>query len=127
MTYELVEVKGQRGIRCLICGKTSHHPEDVTNLYCGGCRAFHSTGKGAMSPYPPHKCHAIGCKREIAPKFLMCPPHWRLVPKEIQREIWRRYRPGQEIDKRPSTEYIYCVREAQLAVQKIEASRGDRK
>jgi len=24
-------------IRCLICGRTSHHPEDLTNKYCGKC------------------------------------------------------------------------------------------
>lgn len=32
----------------------------------------------------------------------MCPRHWRQVPKALQDEVWRTYRPGQERDKRPS-------------------------
>jgi len=40
-TYEIVtDEKGTR-IRCLICGRTSWHPEDVRNRYCGACKVFH--------------------------------------------------------------------------------------
>jgi len=28
-------------ITCLICGLTSHHPEDVRQRYCGRCHCFH--------------------------------------------------------------------------------------
>jgi ribosomal protein S14 len=38
-----------------------------------------------------HRCVATGCKRVILEKFLMCPGHWRLVPKVLQTEIWREY------------------------------------
>jgi hypothetical protein len=38
----------------------------------------------------------------------MCGYHWRMVPKAVQDLIWKHYRPGQEIDKQPSVEYI-CV------------------
>ena len=31
----------QKGITCLTCGKTSYHPEDIKNLYCGFCNKFH--------------------------------------------------------------------------------------
>lgn len=55
-----------------------------------------------------HKCHAEGCDTEVAPKLHMCLPHWRLVPKLVQQLIWKHYRPGQEVDKKPSTEYL-CV------------------
>lgn len=58
-----------------------------------------------------HRCHAIGCETEVEPKLLMCRPHWKMVPKFLQKEIWRWYRPGQEIDKKPSREY--------MAVQKL--------
>jgi hypothetical protein len=27
-------------ITCPVCGKTSHHPEDVRQGYCGNCHAF---------------------------------------------------------------------------------------
>lgn len=28
-------------ITCQACGMTSHHPDDVDNLYCGHCHVFH--------------------------------------------------------------------------------------
>lgn len=28
-------------IKCLVCGRTSNHPDDVKNLYCGYCHEFH--------------------------------------------------------------------------------------
>jgi hypothetical protein len=63
-------------------------------------------------------CHAIGCDKPVAPKFLMCGAHWRRVPVDIQRRIWKHYRPGQEIDKRPTAEYLAVMKEA------IESVRG---
>jgi hypothetical protein len=36
----------------------------------------------------------------------MCLAHWRMVPKVVQDLIWRHYRPGQEIDKQPSIDYL---------------------
>lgn len=38
-TYEIVE-RG-RAIKCLVCGMTSWHPQDVTRRYCGECHRFH--------------------------------------------------------------------------------------
>lgn len=34
--------------------------------------------------------------------MLMCLKHWRMVPREIQRAVWRHYRVGQCDDKSPS-------------------------
>lgn len=28
-------------ITCHVCGKTSYHPKDVENKYCGKCHVFH--------------------------------------------------------------------------------------
>jgi hypothetical protein len=36
----------------------------------------------------------------------MCANHWRMVPEVVRQLIWNHYREGQEIDKRPSTDYI---------------------
>ena len=33
-------------------------------------------------------CHAIGCHKALAVKFLMCATHWRLVP-PIVKKLWR--------------------------------------
>lgn len=67
-----------------------------------------------------HHCHAEGCNVAVPPKLLMCARHWRQVPRTIQREIWRHYRPGQEVDKRPTQEYLAVMKRAIDAV----AGRG---
>ena len=56
-----------------------------------------------------HTCHWPKCKSSVLPKFWGCRRHWFMLPKEIRDGIWRHYRPGQEIDKRISAEYIYAI------------------
>ncbi len=63
-----------------------------------------------------HTCHARGCEKSVPPKMLMCLRHWHMVPRDLQREIWHTYRPGQEIDKRPSREYMDVQQRAIAAV-----------
>ena len=67
-----------------------------------------------------HPCHAIGCEVDIAPKLLMCPAHWRLVPRALQRAVWDTYVERQEIRKDPSDEYMVAQRAAVEAVAKRE-------
>ena len=38
---------------------------------------------------PRHTCHAEKCPTVCPPRFLRCAPHWRLVPRKIQREVYR--------------------------------------
>ncbi len=59
-----------------------------------------------------HRCHAIECEARVPPDKLMCLKHWRMVPRDLQREVWRTYRRGQEIDKRPSPDYLMAARNA---------------
>lgn len=63
-----------------------------------------------------HRCHAEGCHVEVEPKLLMCLRHWRMVPRELQNRVWKHYRPGQEIDKNPTPEYLEVMKEAIAAV-----------
>lgn len=70
-----------------------------------------------------HTCHADGCHAAVPPKLFMCLKHWRMVPRDMQRAIWRHYRPGQEIDKQPSTTYVQVAKAAIEAVSAIEATR----
>jgi len=42
-----------------------------------------------------------------------CKSHWFALPKEIRARIWAAYRPGQEITKTPSRQYIEAAQEAQ--------------
>jgi hypothetical protein len=68
----------------------------------------------------PHTCHATGCQVPVPPKMLMCRKHWYMVPSPLRREVWRLYRPGQEIDKRPSPEYLDVMQAAIDAVAEKE-------
>lgn len=41
-----------------------------------------------------HKCAAEACDKQIAAHLFMCLPHWRMVPKALQRVLraaWRAY------------------------------------
>lgn len=67
-----------------------------------------------------HTCHARECKTDVPPKMFMCKPHWAMVPKIMQKEVWRLYRPGQETDKRPTMEYITYVQTVILYVWEKE-------
>jgi hypothetical protein len=53
-----------------------------------------------------HTCHAENCNIPVQPKMFMCPRHWFMLPKQIRDAIWAAYRPGQEITKNPSDEYL---------------------
>lgn len=59
-----------------------------------------------------HLCHAIDCSERITPKLLMCPRHWYMVPAALRKQVWQTYRPGQEVDKCPSKEYLEVAKQA---------------
>ena len=64
-----------------------------------------------------HTCHARGCSTPVPPKMLMCLPHWRMVPTELQREVYRTYQPGQEHGRFTPTEAWH--RAADAAIQAV--------
>lgn len=53
--------------------------------------------------------------------MLMCLRHWRMVPRKLQINVWNEYRAGQEIDKRPTLEYLLVQ---QAAVACVAAKEG---
>jgi hypothetical protein len=63
-----------------------------------------------------HTCHAHRCDVSVPPKMLMCKRHWYMVPKDLRDAVWLMYRPGQEIDKSPTMEYLETAHEAINAV-----------
>jgi hypothetical protein len=71
---------------------------------------------------PEHLCHAEGCALAVPPRLLMCKRHWRLVPRKLQQDVLREYRPGQETDKRPSEAYLVVMRAAIDAVASRESA-----
>ena len=49
-----------------------------------------------------HHCHWPGCSKQVPPAMWGCAYHWFKLPKVLRDEIWSCYRPGQEIDMKPS-------------------------
>jgi len=50
--------------------------------------------------------------------MFMCKPHWYSLPKDMRDWIWATYRPGQEVTKDPSPEYLEA---ATACVQYLES------
>jgi hypothetical protein len=42
-----------------------------------------------------------------------CKEHWFALPSALRARIWRAYRPGQEIDMRPSESYMEVAQAVQ--------------
>lgn len=68
-----------------------------------------------------HECHAVGCGKRCPPRMLFCGPHWRMVPRKTQITVWNEYRPGQEVDKKPSLAYLAIQ---QTAVAQVAEKEG---
>ncbi len=64
-----------------------------------------------------HTCHWPGCPIEVEPHLWGCRNHWYRLPERLRKAIWMEYRPGQEITKTPSTEYVYVAKEVQDWIQ----------
>lgn len=60
-----------------------------------------------------HTCHWPGCGQVVPPRLWGCKAHWYRLPKKLRDEIWRTYRPGQEMTKTPGREYIQAARTVQ--------------
>lgn len=75
-----------------------------------------------LSKIRQHKCHARGCKRDVAPKYLMCRYHWGMVPKDVQNAVWQSYQAGQELGgKQPTQVYLDA---AELACKTVAAAEA---
>lgn len=68
-----------------------------------------------------HHCHALNCKASVPPRLHMCAPHWRLVPRDLQRALYAAYRPGQERTMTPSAQYL---RAAAACVRSVAEAEG---
>lgn len=68
-------------------------------------------------PEHQHRCHWPGCNVAVPPAMWGCRAHWFKIPKPLRDRIYRSYRPGQEIDKRPSREYLEAAKAVQQWIQ----------
>jgi hypothetical protein len=58
------------------------------------------------------KCQVPKCDRRAPPGRLMCGPHWKRVPRNLQRAVWRAFRPEQLKDERPTDDYLVAAKAA---------------
>lgn len=65
-----------------------------------------------------HHCHFPTCDKQVPPAMWGCKRHWMMLPKFLRDKIWNAYRPGQEIAKTPSREYVLVAREVQDWISK---------
>lgn len=69
-----------------------------------------------------HTCHAKNCKTNCKPEYLMCPRHWRMVPRLTQALVYRHYQPGQcDLDPMPSGKWHAA---ADVAIAQVAAKEG---
>lgn len=64
-----------------------------------------------------HTCHWPGCDVVVPPRLWGCAHHWFELPVALRKEIWATYRPGQEITKTPSAEYIAAAKKVQAWIR----------
>lgn len=67
------------------------------------------------------ECHSKDCKVRVHPSLFMCIRHWRMVPQRLKHYLKEAYRPGQEVDKRPSAEWTKAAAAIIAHVAQMEA------
>lgn len=72
----------------------------------------------------PHLCHYPGCDKPVPPALWGCHRHWYTLPKVLRDEVWRNYRPGQEVDKCPSAAYIKTAAKVDKWCRDNESARA---
>lgn len=70
-------------------------------------------------------CAARYCESSVMNKGqLMCVRHWKMIPRELQKDIYKWYRKGAEQGCHPMTEYTVFVNRAIKLVFELEKLRG---
>lgn len=67
-----------------------------------------------------HRCAASTCQTSVRRDRLMCPPDWRLVPRDVQARIWETWRGGPGV---VTPEYQQAVADAISAVKARKAEQ----
>jgi hypothetical protein len=98
-----------------ICG--DHALEVAPNKHlCPEHQTAYEKWRATQAKQPPHCCHVPYCTKVVPRERLMCWWHWKMVPADLQKEVWRHYRKGQCDDMKPSSEYLAAARAAIDAV-----------
>lgn len=70
-----------------------------------------------------HHCHWPGCVQQVPPAMWGCNAHWYSLPRRLRNDIWRTYRPGQEVRGTPSAEYVAAAKAVQTWITAFQASQ----
>ncbi len=64
-----------------------------------------------------HVCPANECQQGLTRPILMCRPHWRMVPKVMQRDVTRSWRNAARLAKEPmgDSDRVQAVRDYLVA------------
>lgn len=71
-----------------------------------------------------HHCHWPGCDKQVPPAVWGCRPHWYTLPQNLRDQVWRAYRPGQEVNGTPSAGYVAVARAVQEWIKEHQASKA---
>lgn len=74
-----------------------------------------------------HVCHVHPCGAKVNPCYLMCKPHWDMVPQDLRDEIYKYYRLGQEVDKKPTREWLVASLKAIRYVSRLERENANKR
>ncbi len=83
-------------------------------------KADYVRAQAAADKTTDHHCHWPGCNRRVPPAMWGCRQHWYRLPAELRAKIWRTFRPGQEMSKTPSREYVAAAREVREWIEQSE-------
>lgn len=64
-----------------------------------------------------HECHWPDCEAQVPPALWGCRKHWYKLPRSLRNKLWEEYRPGQEVDMKPSEEYLMVANEIQVWIK----------
>jgi len=115
------EIEYCHRVMCQVIDERELPPYDWREVVAAGAAEARAAVGVRPAPQPAgttikHSCHRPGCDIAVAPNFLACRPHWfellRGAP-EIARDLQKFYRAGQEVDKRPSADYMAAFERAQ--------------
>ena len=67
-----------------------------------------------------HTCHWLSCNVAVPPRLWGCKTHWFMLPPQLRSRIQAAYHPGQEIDKKPSREYLDAAQAVQDWIRQHE-------
>ncbi len=75
-------------------------------------------------PARGHHCHWPGCTKKMPASMWGCSRHWYMLPTYLRLLIWNTFKPGQEIAKNPSQDYLDAADQVQKWIKRYYPEAG---